>query len=306
MSSDYSKKKNVELEELLKARSLPHTGKKADLVARLQQYDKDHPQSGTKPVNSKPSTAVADDEIDWDDDAIGLDAPASATQKPSEPSAAALAAGGQGQVPNPTAVPNQVIDTDPSTTSDLKATGNTDAPAVTDDAEAKPAEPTPAPAPPPPADFTKGLSTTSIDTEIEKRKTRAARFGIQESNDDALKALERAKRFGTGSKEEKVAVKGLDTALPERSVAAGKKRGRGGDLGEGERPGKRAESGNRADGGRRDGRPSRRRGAGVEKNGNGSGNGAKGGRGGNKGASTANDKDRLAAEARKKRFAAAT
>ncbi|KAL9104501.1 MAG: hypothetical protein Q9187_008893, partial [Circinaria calcarea] len=238
MSSDYSKKKNADLEELLKARSLPHTGKKADLVARLQQYDKDHPEPSTKPAESKPSATVADDEIDWDDDAIGLDAPTSVT-KPSEPGAAALAAGGQGPVPNPAAVPNQSIDIDPSTTSDLKATGNTDAPAVTDSAPA--AEPTPTPASA--ADFTKGLSTTSIDTEIEKRKTRAARFGIQESNDDALKALERAKRFGTGSKEEKVAVKGLDTALPERSAAVGKKRGRGGEVGEGERAGKRAESG---------------------------------------------------------------
>lgn len=37
---EYSKKTVVELQEILKGRSLPHTGKKADLVARLTEADK--------------------------------------------------------------------------------------------------------------------------------------------------------------------------------------------------------------------------------------------------------------------------
>lgn len=36
---DYSKKTNAELQEILKSRSLPHTGRKADLVARLNEAD---------------------------------------------------------------------------------------------------------------------------------------------------------------------------------------------------------------------------------------------------------------------------
>ncbi|KAL8630725.1 hypothetical protein Q9189_003566 [Teloschistes chrysophthalmus] len=34
MTTDYSKKRNAELEEILKARSLPHTGKKAELIPK--------------------------------------------------------------------------------------------------------------------------------------------------------------------------------------------------------------------------------------------------------------------------------
>ena len=93
MAIDYSKKKNVELEELLKGRSLPHTGKKADLVARLQDDDakkssitsptSSKPTTSTKPTtttatvtaaatDNKPSTislaTAAEDEIDWDED----------------------------------------------------------------------------------------------------------------------------------------------------------------------------------------------------------------------------------------------
>lgn len=37
---DYGKKTVAELTEILKGRSLQHTGKKADLVARLNEADK--------------------------------------------------------------------------------------------------------------------------------------------------------------------------------------------------------------------------------------------------------------------------
>ena len=38
--SDYAKKTVADLQETLKSRGLSHTGKKADLVARLQENDK--------------------------------------------------------------------------------------------------------------------------------------------------------------------------------------------------------------------------------------------------------------------------
>lgn len=271
MSIDYTKKKNAELEDLLKSRSLPHTGKKAELIARLQQYDSD--QASAKPTTT--DAAGAEDEIDWEDDAAATTDPVGA---------AAIAAGGLVQPANPTAVPNQVVDTDPSKTSDLTVN-----PPVTDNAkitESAPAE-TAAEPEKPKVDFTAGLQSTDLENELAKRKARAAKFGIQESNEDALKALERAKKFGTGSEGDKVAVKGLDQALPERGV----KRGRGGDVREEGRQGKRSKA---RGGGRNEGRNGRER-SGTPKGG---AKKATGGRG-------YSEADRAAAEKRKTRFNAA-
>ena len=39
--ADYAKKTVAELQEILKSRSLPHTGKKAELVARLNENDQE-------------------------------------------------------------------------------------------------------------------------------------------------------------------------------------------------------------------------------------------------------------------------
>ncbi|MCJ1367521.1 hypothetical protein MMC16_006654 [Acarospora aff. strigata] len=311
--TDYSKKKNDELSDLLKKRSLPHTGKKAELIARLQQYDKEHPggsddaPSGpAPPITQPPPTVTAEDEIDWDDDGgAGLgdtvNAGTTTTIKASDPpSAAAIAAGGQGRIDNPTSVPNQAVDIDPSTTADLTikggesvvtdkdgviaTAGGTESGIATEDAAS-----TTATTAVPTVDFSKGIATTDIDAELAKRKTRAARFGIQETDADALKALERAKRFGTGSKGEKEAVKGLDEALPER----GRKRGRGGEKEGAEdrdgRGGKRRDAGGRRGGGRH----------------NQDGRGQSNGGGGKASVRGLNEKDRLAAEARKKRFTAA-
>lgn len=111
MAIDYSKKKNVELEELLKGRSLPHTGKKADLIARLQ--DDDAKKSVVSPTSSKPTASAkpvattvatanerkplatapataAEDEIDWDeDDNLATTVPTVTTKSTKEPAPAA-------------------------------------------------------------------------------------------------------------------------------------------------------------------------------------------------------------------------
>ncbi|KAI9741000.1 MAG: hypothetical protein M1834_002711 [Cirrosporium novae-zelandiae] len=284
MAQEYSKKKVNELQELLKSRGLSHTGKKTELIERLEQHDKS--QAASAAVAAPPPV---EDEIDWEEDTE----PAKAT---TEPAAAALAAGGQGQVANPTVVPNQQVDIDPSTTSDLQVTGvAVDALTATTEEVEKPAKVTTEDAKPP-VDFSTGLAKSDLDTEIAKRKARAQRFGITETDSDALKTLERAKRFGTGTAttdeqaESSAGVRGLDEALPER-----KKRVREEDGG---RDGKRrfqqrGGRGGRAGGG--GGRRNPRYGGGnrVEKSASGRG-----------GPSAFNsDKDRLAAEARKKRFA---
>ena len=48
MATDYAKKTVAELQEILKSRSLPHTGKKAELVARLGEDDQSKEQADGK------------------------------------------------------------------------------------------------------------------------------------------------------------------------------------------------------------------------------------------------------------------
>ncbi|KAJ5168424.1 uncharacterized protein N7482_004018 [Penicillium canariense] len=280
MATDYSKKTNAELVEILKSRSLPHTGKKAELVARIQQDDEK--TSAGAPAEAVKPDAAAEDVIDWDDDV-----PAESAKPATEAGAHAIAAGGKGAVANPVAVPNQKLDIDPAATNDLKveSTGGADA-AVATEAEKKPA-----------VDYTQGLPATELEAELAKRKKRAEKFGIVEDEETALKEaekqLERAKRFGTGGGAEassSVGVKGLDEALPDersRKRARNDQGGRGGK--------------------RRDiGRNRNRRGDGNQNRNGGDNSGNRG----TSGQSTQpkkslNEQDRQAMEARKKRFAAA-
>lgn len=88
MAIDYTKKKNFELEAVLKARSLPHTGKKAVLIARLQKNDAEK----------------VDDESDWEDEGAIVE-PNNAT---------AIGTGSFDQPKKPTAMPKQVVKIDPS------------------------------------------------------------------------------------------------------------------------------------------------------------------------------------------------
>ena len=196
--SDYSKMKNADLEGLLKERGLPHSGKKADLVARLQEDDK-----------KKASVAVPEeDEIDWDlDDTLPGDesktttttaAPVAETKK-EEPKA---------QAAKPT---KPAVTTTVTTAATAKIANGNAAVKKTD----KPVEP--AAADVPAKDYTAGLKETSAEDEIEKRRKRIKRF--MDPNDpesvkkgeEELKKLERAEKF----KEFEATAK-VDSALPER------------------------------------------------------------------------------------------
>ncbi|PGH09322.1 hypothetical protein GX51_00764 [Blastomyces parvus] len=291
MPAEYAKKTNAELIEILKSRSLPHTGKKADLIARLQEADKADADRAAAAAPAKAS--AVEDVIDWDDDAALTEPAVAAKPEPSTVTAAPI-----NQVPNPTAVPNQKIDIDPSTTHDLKVVRSEDkaetasAPAPGD--EAAPTEqvngtavqPAEKPAEKPAVDYSIGLSATDLEVELAKRKARAEKFGIVEDSSTALeqakKAVERAKRFGTVT-EDAAIVKGLDEALPERT----RKRERGTDEGGSGRGGKRRDF--------RRGRGHMGRGGGRR------GPAPRQSNGGN-GSSSWTEQDRIALEKRRSRF----
>lgn len=299
--------KNAELEALLKERSLPHTGKKAEMVARLQEDDKQKAAAAVKPAAPSATAPAPEDEIDWDDEDTAKPAPAATAEvkeiqkeeaktATTEAAAQAMAAGGQGRVANPQAVPNQVPDTDPSTTDDLSvkpANGSTDA-AKSADAKAEQKEEKPA------VDYSRGLATTTLEEEIEKRRARAKKFNLpfdEKAIEEQVKKLERAQKFGN----EAEAPKGLNEALPER-----RKRGRD-EKDEGGRGG----SANKRRGGRFDGRHNNRRNKG--RGGNRDEQAKTGGAAKTEGASKQNtsgasswmsEVDRAKAEARKAKFAA--
>jgi SAP domain-containing ribonucleoprotein len=270
--ADYSKMKNAELEALLKERGLPHTGKKADMVARLQENDK---KASTAPA----AAAANEDEIDWDDDAA-----------PTESAPAATDSNVEGN--NPAAVPNQVPAIDPSTTDDLTANPSSETATANGEVhgETQAAEEPVAKKP----DYSMGLEYTDVEAEIAKRKARAAKFGIKEGEEDpdaleAIKKLERAKKFN----ESDGAISKLDTALPERRE---KRRRDGGD----DRGGDFKRRGGR--GGRNFGRRGGDRGPRRDDGGDRGDRKPREERSGGGGGNWMNESDRRAAEARKARF----
>ena len=127
--------------------------------------------------------------------------------------------------------------------------------------------------------------------EIEKRKARAKRFGLNVEEDEGLKKLERAKKFG-----EVGPPAGLDEALPERTRKRGREdgdEGRGGDKHRGGRFGRQRGRGNgdRRRNDHRDNRDNRRN----DRNDRNRSNGGP--------SSWMSDADKAKAEARKAKFA---
>lgn len=265
MATDYSKKTNADLVEVLKSRDLPHTGKKADLVARLQQDDE---KKAVAPADSKTD---AEDVIDWDDDVpaepattkLATDTGASAAAAVNEDTAPAVESNQKPENPTdstadaPTVVPESKPDNE-----------------KTAEAESKPA-----------VDYTKGLPASELAEELKKRKARAEKFGVVEDEETALKEaekqLQRANRFGTGTEASTNAgIKGLDEALSSESSRKRARNDQGG------RGGKRRDNRNRN---RQGDRNQTRRGGNNEKSEQ----------------TKWSDKDNQAMEARKKRFTAA-
>jgi len=237
--TDYAKKTVVELQEILKSRSLPYSGKKADLVARLNESDKVAEASGT--CHQSFATKAVSEPVELRRcgghphplPTISLTRALSVSAKASPAEATSAA-------------PEQTTEatTQPST--------ETPAPAVPapSTAASRPApsaeEPTTGASPSTNTDaalatrtsYALNLPSSDIDSELAKRKARAERFGIANGTADppgteaadieAQKTLERAKRFGTGQ----TAVGKLDEALPSEVERGPRKRGRGTDADE--------------------------------------------------------------------------
>ncbi|KAL5341156.1 hypothetical protein BJX70DRAFT_76143 [Aspergillus crustosus] len=292
MATDYAKKTNAELVEILKSRSLPHTGKKADMVSRLQEDDSSNAAAPGK-------TDIADDVIDWEDDEVP--AAGSAAPKPAEVEAAA-------PVEETTAVVTEEPKAEEAQEESQEGSEGTITGAatetVTGTTEAtEPVEEKPAP------NYSIGLSVTDLEEELRKRKARAEKFGITEDSqaaiDDAERKLQRAKRFGAAG-EEAPNVEGvnrLDQALPEKSRKRGhgenEQGAQGGRGGKKRNPNGRNEQRQRGRGNRPQGQGQRQ---GQRQNqAQGQGQGQK--RGTNNKENGLSDKDRQALEARAKRFA---
>ena len=157
------------------------------------------------------------------------------------------------------------------------------------------------------ASYALNLPQSEVDSEMAKRKARAERFGTSvpaanaetgesATDTDALKALERAKRFGAGQ----TAMGKLDEALPAERERGSKKRDRTEESSAMDDPGLRRGFGGRSGQGRGDrlrgraGRDNSRRRTGDRP------------AGVSKPSAFTSEADRLAAEARKKKFAAAS
>jgi len=333
--TDYKPLKVPELKSLLQERSLPVSGNKAELIARLEEHDKSKSQlAETKPAPAT-SAAIAppvEDEIDWDDEgtttAPTTKAPAAkataapATKATTTPAAKATATARKGQVESTVKAPTAKSAIDPSKTSDLtvKLPEKKETPVSTEkkgaEAAANPSATESASEAPAVKNYAAGLAASNVIDELEKRKQRAIKFGKQADVDEANKALERAKKFGAAAAEDSKAgegVKGLDSALPTRELRGKKRHAEGGDEDDNRKRGRGGPRGGRRQqgaGGRRGGSGGRggqsqpqqqQKNAGAQNKKNGAGNKPAA----TKGKVTDDPVEKAKAEARAKKFAVA-
>jgi SAP domain-containing ribonucleoprotein len=335
MMTDYKPLKVPELKSLLQERSLPVSGNKAELIARLEEHDK----SKSQPAETKPAPATSaaiappvEDEIDWDDEgtttAPTTKAPtakattAPATKATITPAAAATATARKGQVESTVKAPTPKPAIDPSKTNDLTVKlpeKKKETPVTTEKkgAEAAASQSTTESASEAPAvkNYAAGLAASNVIDELEKRKQRAIKFGKQADVDEANKALERAKKFGAAAAEDSKAgegVKGLDSALPTRELRGKKRHAEGGDEDDNRKRGRGGPRGGRRQqgtGGRRGGSGGRGGQSQPQQQKNTSAPNKKGGAGNKpaatKGKITDDPVEKAKAEARAKKFAIA-
>ncbi|KAK6520666.1 hypothetical protein TWF506_000915 [Arthrobotrys conoides] len=208
--TDYNKLKVADLKEQLALRGLPLIGKKDELVSRLVADDA---TKASNPPNGEQSSEPAKET------APAAAPTTSATETPVEqPETKKDATAPSESAPEPQqAAP---IEGEKRKFTFKRLADEFDPPAPTVVAT-KPEEPEETKAPEPAESFAAGLATTNTDSELEKRKKRAARFGVPVT--DSIKLVERAKRFAADGDDSNkdTTIKALDSALGENK---GKKR----------------------------------------------------------------------------------
>ncbi|KAF3285420.1 hypothetical protein TWF970_010477 [Orbilia oligospora] len=213
--TDYNKLKVADLKEQLALRGLPLIGKKDELVSRLVADDA---TKASNPPNGESSSEPAKEE------APVVASVTSATETPVEQ---------QDTKKDTTAPPESVpepasaapIEGEKKKFTFKRLADEFEAPAPNEvtkpEQPEQPEESEQPKAPEPVESFTAGLATTNTDSELEKRKKRAARFGVPVT--DSIKLAERAKRFAADGDDSNkdTTIKALDSALGENK---GKKR----------------------------------------------------------------------------------
>ena len=186
---DYSKLKVAELKEELGKRSLPVSGKKEELVARLLESEGKSKATANADLGD---LAPPEDDYDWDEPAtktyssMDIDLTGSAAKPETKPAAAAPATA-SAPATKPATAPKRPLEA-PKPSSETTAKS----PPVTESTES---------------------TDAALAAELEKRKRRAERFGIPLA--ESVKAVERAARFGTPTA----------TADEQKKQARGKKFG---------------------------------------------------------------------------------
>jgi len=208
--TDYNKLKVTELKELLTQRNLSTDGKKGDLVARLAADD--DANAATEATEAAPTPAAPAPAVEKKE--IKKVIPATTTATPPATSQPAAAPAGERkkftfkritdefEEPKPVAEPEPVP---AEVTAEPKVETTSPAANGSPVAIAAPSE-----------SFSAGLTASTVDSELEKRKLRAARFGVPVS--DGVKIIERAHRFATGndpSTGTEKSLNALDSALGE-------------------------------------------------------------------------------------------
>ncbi|KAF9969608.1 hypothetical protein BGZ73_007982 [Actinomortierella ambigua] len=179
---DPRKLKVNELKEQLQLAGLPTTGKKEDLVARLLEHQSKDVDDVSAVV--APPTGSGD-QFDWENEEVALP-PSETTTNDADAKA-----------PAATAAPTSTAATAPATSAAAPAGAASTPAEATASSPATAATTTTTTAAPAAASSTASAKTAqqeALMAEYEKRKNRAARFGIPLTEQD--KALERAARFG--------------------------------------------------------------------------------------------------------------